>query len=183
MVWANNGWCKDMAFWPNITTNIFLFFYCCQSYWNWLIYIDNNWNRLLVALVILINFPSEATWFRSSFTLESVYLMKITRFCAVLSAQDYIKESDNLVSLHDQIRDCDTILSQMESLLSGFQVSKYFMKLVFISIGKFVKLFVYLKCGCETSITNPLLLKKKKNSLLCRVLMCCVFRSFSRAFL
>lgn len=37
------------------------------------------------------------------------------------SIQDYIKESDNLVSLHDQIRDCDAILSQMESLLSGFQ--------------------------------------------------------------
>ncbi|VFQ77342.1 unnamed protein product [Cuscuta campestris] len=37
------------------------------------------------------------------------------------SIQDYIKESDNLVSLHDQIRDCDTILSQMEALLSGFQ--------------------------------------------------------------
>ncbi|XP_057516593.1 vacuolar protein sorting-associated protein 52 A isoform X1 [Amaranthus tricolor] len=37
------------------------------------------------------------------------------------SIQDYIKESDNLVSLHDQIRDCDMILSQMESLLSGFQ--------------------------------------------------------------
>ncbi|KDO51393.1 hypothetical protein CISIN_1g0367573mg, partial [Citrus sinensis] len=34
---------------------------------------------------------------------------------------DYIKESDNLVSLHDQIRDCDAILSQMETLLSGFQ--------------------------------------------------------------
>ncbi|KAK9135718.1 hypothetical protein Syun_015048 [Stephania yunnanensis] len=30
---------------------------------------------------------------------------------------DYIKESDNLVSLHDQIRDCDNILSQMETLL------------------------------------------------------------------
>ncbi|RVX02753.1 Vacuolar protein sorting-associated protein 52 A [Vitis vinifera] len=26
------------------------------------------------------------------------------------SIQDYIKESDNLVSLHDQIRDCDSIL-------------------------------------------------------------------------
>lgn len=39
--------------------------------------------------------------------------------------QDYIKESDNLVSLHDQIRDCDIILSQMESLLSGFQVAYY----------------------------------------------------------
>lgn len=37
------------------------------------------------------------------------------------SIEDYIQESDNLVSLHDQIRDCDAILSQMESLLSGFQ--------------------------------------------------------------
>ncbi|KAK2967713.1 hypothetical protein RJ640_006085 [Escallonia rubra] len=37
------------------------------------------------------------------------------------SIQDYIEESDNLVSLHDQIRDCDHILSQMETLLSGFQ--------------------------------------------------------------
>ncbi|KAK9684976.1 hypothetical protein RND81_10G246900 [Saponaria officinalis] len=37
------------------------------------------------------------------------------------SIQDYITESDNLVSLHDQIRDCDIILSQMESLLGGFQ--------------------------------------------------------------
>jgi len=36
--------------------------------------------------------------------------------------QDYIKESDNLVSLHDQIHDCDNILSHMETLLSGFQV-------------------------------------------------------------
>ncbi|XP_031272248.1 vacuolar protein sorting-associated protein 52 A-like [Pistacia vera] len=35
--------------------------------------------------------------------------------------QDYIKESDNLVSLHDQIHDDDAILSQMETLLSGFQ--------------------------------------------------------------
>ncbi|KAJ0025961.1 hypothetical protein Pint_06751 [Pistacia integerrima] len=40
------------------------------------------------------------------------------------SIQDYIKESDNLVSLHDQIRDCDAILSQMETLLSGFQVAE-----------------------------------------------------------
>ncbi|KAG2714013.1 hypothetical protein I3843_03G011500 [Carya illinoinensis] len=37
------------------------------------------------------------------------------------SIQDYIHESDNLVSLHDQIRECDSILSQMETLLSGFQ--------------------------------------------------------------
>ncbi|KAJ7547394.1 hypothetical protein O6H91_08G084000 [Diphasiastrum complanatum] len=37
------------------------------------------------------------------------------------SIQDYIKESDNLVSLHAQIRDCDCILMQMEALLGGFQ--------------------------------------------------------------
>ncbi|RLN42259.1 vacuolar protein sorting-associated protein 52 A isoform X1 [Panicum miliaceum] len=37
------------------------------------------------------------------------------------SIQDYIKESENLVSLHDQIIDCDNILSQMETVLTGFQ--------------------------------------------------------------
>ncbi|XP_057766628.1 vacuolar protein sorting-associated protein 52 A [Salvia miltiorrhiza] len=37
------------------------------------------------------------------------------------SIQDYIKESDNLISLHDQIYDCNIILLQMEKLLSGFQ--------------------------------------------------------------
>lgn len=37
------------------------------------------------------------------------------------SIQDYIKESDNLVSLHTQIRDCDAILTEMEALLGGFQ--------------------------------------------------------------
>ncbi|GAQ91388.1 vacuolar protein sorting-associated protein [Klebsormidium nitens] len=37
------------------------------------------------------------------------------------SIQDYIRESDNLVSLHTQIRDCDGILAHMEALLSGFQ--------------------------------------------------------------
>ncbi|GLT80319.1 hypothetical protein SLA2020_517650 [Shorea laevis] len=37
------------------------------------------------------------------------------------SIQEYIQESDNLVSLHDQIHECDSILSQMETLLSGFQ--------------------------------------------------------------
>ncbi|KAG6521885.1 hypothetical protein ZIOFF_019018 [Zingiber officinale] len=41
------------------------------------------------------------------------------------SIQDYIAESDNLVLLHDQIRDCDIILSQMETILSGFQVRMF----------------------------------------------------------
>ncbi|KAM0838448.1 hypothetical protein ACQ4PT_060954 [Festuca glaucescens] len=37
------------------------------------------------------------------------------------SIQDYITESENLVLLHDQICDCDNILSQMETVLTGFQ--------------------------------------------------------------
>eukprot|EP00824_Muranothrix_gubernata_P005780 TRINITY_DN17560_c0_g1_i1.p1 TRINITY_DN17560_c0_g1~~TRINITY_DN17560_c0_g1_i1.p1 ORF type:complete len:764 (-),score=142.62 TRINITY_DN17560_c0_g1_i1:7-2133(-) len=37
------------------------------------------------------------------------------------SIQDYIKESDNLANLHQQIRTCDGILETMERMLSGFQ--------------------------------------------------------------
>ncbi|XP_046675531.1 vacuolar protein sorting-associated protein 52 homolog [Homalodisca vitripennis] len=37
------------------------------------------------------------------------------------SIQDYIKESQNIVSLHNQIAACDFILERMESMLLGFQ--------------------------------------------------------------
>ncbi|XP_014253461.1 vacuolar protein sorting-associated protein 52 homolog [Cimex lectularius] len=37
------------------------------------------------------------------------------------SIQDYIKESQNIVSLHNQIVDCDNILERMESMLLNFQ--------------------------------------------------------------
>ncbi|OXU25315.1 hypothetical protein TSAR_013035 [Trichomalopsis sarcophagae] len=37
------------------------------------------------------------------------------------SIQDYIKESENIASLHNQIAACDNILEQMESMLLGFQ--------------------------------------------------------------
>ncbi|XP_033219439.1 vacuolar protein sorting-associated protein 52 homolog isoform X2 [Belonocnema kinseyi] len=37
------------------------------------------------------------------------------------SIQDYIKESLNIASLHNQITACDTILKKMESMLLGFQ--------------------------------------------------------------
>jgi hypothetical protein len=39
-----------------------------------------------------------------------------------LYPQDYIEDNDSLVLLHDQIHDCDIILSQIGSILSGFQV-------------------------------------------------------------
>ncbi|XP_020402339.1 vacuolar protein sorting-associated protein 52 A isoform X2 [Zea mays] len=35
--------------------------------------------------------------------------------------QDYIEDNDSLVLLHDQIHDCDVILSQIGLILSGFQ--------------------------------------------------------------
>ncbi|XP_014674937.1 PREDICTED: vacuolar protein sorting-associated protein 52 homolog isoform X2 [Priapulus caudatus] len=37
------------------------------------------------------------------------------------SIQDYIKESQNIASLHNQITACDSILERMEQMLSGFQ--------------------------------------------------------------
>lgn len=41
------------------------------------------------------------------------------------SVADYLKESENIASLHNQIEDCDGILAKMESMLMVFQVSKY----------------------------------------------------------
>lgn len=55
---------------------------------------------------------------KKSHTFEDV-AMKYWKYA---SLQDYMKESDNLVSLHAKIRECDTILTHMESLLGGFQV-------------------------------------------------------------
>ncbi|KAJ6649564.1 Vacuolar protein sorting-associated protein 52 like [Pseudolycoriella hygida] len=37
------------------------------------------------------------------------------------SIEDYIKESQNIANLHNQIGDCDTILERMESMLLNFQ--------------------------------------------------------------
>lgn len=39
------------------------------------------------------------------------------------SIEEYIKESQNIASLHNQIGDCDNILERMESMLTNFQVS------------------------------------------------------------
>lgn len=39
------------------------------------------------------------------------------------SVADYLKESGNISSLHNQIEECDGILARMESMLMVFQVS------------------------------------------------------------
>lgn len=36
---------------------------------------------------------------------------------------DYLKESENITSLHKQIEECDGILERMENMLMSFQVS------------------------------------------------------------
>lgn len=41
------------------------------------------------------------------------------------SIEDYIKESQNIANLHNQIGNCDTILERMESMLLNFQVGTY----------------------------------------------------------
>lgn len=38
------------------------------------------------------------------------------------SILDYIKESQNIANLHNQIGDCDNILERMEQMLTSFQV-------------------------------------------------------------
>lgn len=38
------------------------------------------------------------------------------------SVADYLKESENIATLHNQIEDCDSILARMESMLLVFQV-------------------------------------------------------------
>lgn len=37
------------------------------------------------------------------------------------SIEDYIKESQNIANLHNQIGECDEILERMESMLTNFQ--------------------------------------------------------------
>ncbi|XP_052723470.1 uncharacterized protein LOC108343869 isoform X3 [Vigna angularis] len=74
--------------------------------------------------LIFFNSPNNptghaATRKQSCFMEPERLQLKCHRSGNLLASQDYIKESDNLVSLHDQFRDCDR--SRMETLLSGFQ--------------------------------------------------------------
>lgn len=39
------------------------------------------------------------------------------------SVADYLRESENIGSLHNQIEECDNILGKMESMLLVFQVN------------------------------------------------------------
>lgn len=41
------------------------------------------------------------------------------------SVADYLKESENILSLHNQIEECDGILARMERMLLVFQVRIY----------------------------------------------------------
>lgn len=56
------------------------------------------------------------------------------------SIDEYIKESQNIACLHNQIGDCDNILERMESMLTNFQVNVHLnkkLKVVFQHLTKF----------------------------------------------
>lgn len=48
------------------------------------------------------------------------------------SIDEYIKESQNIACLHNQIGDCDNILERMESMLTNFQVDLSEIATVFV---------------------------------------------------
>ena len=56
--------------------------------------------------------------------METLHLAPGSYKLLVLYPQDYIEDNDKLALLHDQIHECDIILSQIGSLLSGFQVGE-----------------------------------------------------------
>lgn len=58
----------------------------------------------------------------SEFLCRNLHLNTWVLENVCLYPQDYIEDNDSLVLLHDQIHDCDIILSQIGSILSGFQV-------------------------------------------------------------
>jgi len=65
----------------------------------------------VVSYILFLNFYVEILHL-NTWVLENVCLYP----------QDYIEDNDSLILLHDQIHDCDIILSQIGSILSGFQV-------------------------------------------------------------
>lgn len=64
----------------------------------------------------------------------------------VLYPQDYIEDNDSLALLHDQIHECDNILSQIGSVLGGFQVHGHTL------------LCGHTKHGCVCNCNSPVVL-------------------------
>lgn len=58
------------------------------------------------------------------------------------SIEEYIKESQNIACLHNQIGDCDNILERMEAMLTNFQVINLFM---WFLVGHAMPI-IFIKC-------------------------------------
>lgn len=63
------------------------------------------------------------------------------------SIDEYIKESQNIACLHNQIGDCDNILERMEVMLTNFQV---LIQLHQSFIAQLLMLFIF--CSIENEI-------------------------------
>ena len=82
---------------------------------------------LYIYIYILGMILSSKFFFSDNFEITLCFLIVLMSLIGFFFfVQDYINESDNLVSLHSEIRECDSILTQMESLLGGFQVIQCF---------------------------------------------------------
>lgn len=76
------------------------------------------------------------------------------------SIEDYIKESQNIAYLHNQIGDCDSILERMEQMLMNFQVRYFTLNCqnrhqIFISL-----LFLLTECFKQHKYRNNIATKK-----------------------
>lgn len=79
------------------------------------------------------------------------------------SIEEYIKESQNIASLHNQIGDCDNILERMESMLTNFQVSLKSRDLLDGS-HTFNKISIFfLSQGALSSISSEITTLQKKS--------------------
>ena len=94
---------------------------CCPICSNLEVFLGNH-SFIIFKHLILLSLLCVDYQYCPFFFVRKQGIILLIGVPSIVVMQDYIKESDNLVSLHDQIRDCDSILSQMETLLSGFQV-------------------------------------------------------------
>lgn len=62
------------------------------------------------------------------------------------SIEEYIKESQNIACLHNQIGDCDNILERMESMLTNFQVRAMKIHSAIIYNTKMIPIMIIIHC-------------------------------------
>lgn len=79
------------------------------------------------------------------------------------SIDEYIKESQNIASLHNQIGDCDNILERMESMLTNFQVNFFSFLLRIDIVFHWMIEYLAFEQGALSSISSEITTIQKKS--------------------